>query len=151
MEEALALEQENLEQDNLEQQQKRALAADKKQGGVSQAKDEAVEKLKKEAELLARRATLRFINSAFAATVVGLIVTYIIMSVQAVAGNFFGSKIIPPLSMLELGIWLLASILIMLIIVAAMSLLAFIMAPLIDPSFIPKLVFKTVVNFFGLD
>ena len=126
MDEALALEQQN----------KRSLAADKRdttRGQTGKASNEAATKLKEETILAAKKATLRAINSAFAASIVGLIVSLIFMTIQWSA-SAFGSKFWPKPAMWEKGATVGGWILVGLVILAALVLGAFIVELISNPG-----------------
>ncbi|GEM_PF-3376200 len=77
-----------------------------------QAKEKAKKKIKQKiAKKVASRGAIRLVAGAFGATGVGLIVTYIIWTVQAIAGNLMGSKIIPKLEWWELILWFIIGLL----------------------------------------
>ncbi|MBT7553426.1 hypothetical protein HN670_03075 [bacterium] len=88
----------------LEQQNKRQLNS-LKQGALDRKKQEAFDQVKKKVIKASKRAVLRSINSAFAATLVGLIVTYFIMGFQFFVGNLLGRDEVA-LSGLEAALWL---------------------------------------------
>jgi hypothetical protein len=107
--------------------EKRRSAA--KSGIVSdKAKEQVVDQAKKVAVKAGKQAVLRVINVAFAATLVGIIVTYLIMTVQLIAGNLFGIKAIE-LEVWEVVIWVFLSI----IILFAIVLLALVLVIVANP------------------
>ncbi|MFA6252963.1 MAG: hypothetical protein WCV69_01695 [Patescibacteria group bacterium] len=73
-----------------------------KDGNVLQ--QQAEEKIKKE---IAQKLTWRAVNMAMGATVILAFLTVLIWTVQFIAGNIFGSKIIPKLGMGEIILWLI--------------------------------------------
>ncbi len=74
---------------------------------------------------------LRIVNSATGATIIGLIVTYAIMTVQLFAGNVMQSKIIPELDLWECIIWgILTFVVIILTILLLMMLILLIIIAL---------------------
>ncbi len=87
----------------------RALAQDKKQAVSEGVQAQAADQVKKLVVKNTKRLVLRIVNVTFAVTVVGLIVTYIIMSVQFIAGNLYGAKAIA-LEQLELILYILLSV-----------------------------------------
>ena len=68
-------------------------------------KKKAQEAVKKAAKKAASKVTVRLISGVAAASIVGLIITYLIMTIQVFAGNLMQSKIVPKLSLVELLIW----------------------------------------------
>ncbi|PWB38587.1 MAG: hypothetical protein C3F02_02640 [Parcubacteria group bacterium] len=88
--------------------------------GGGQAGKEAVDRLKKEAvkksqEAVARLASrLKIAKIGSALTLVGIIVTYLIMTFQFIAGNWLAKANVPKLSLGEIIIWGLLSIIILL-------------------------------------
>lgn len=82
---------------------RRALEADKKQS-LAAAQTKAVDEIKKIAVKATKQTVLRIINVAFAATLVGILVAYAIMTFQLIVGNLFGVKSIK-LSGWEIAIW----------------------------------------------
>lgn len=65
---------------------------------------QAEEKIKKE---IAQKLTWRMVNMTMGATVILAFLTVLIWTVQFIAGNIFGSKIIPKLGMGEIILWLI--------------------------------------------
>ncbi len=61
--------------------------------------------VKKVAVEAAKRATLRLVSWGSAATIVGLIVTYLIYGFQEIGHHWLGAQWIPGLSPLERGLW----------------------------------------------
>jgi len=94
----------------------------------TQLKQEAFEKVKKQIVRTAKQATLRTINMAFAATLVGLVITWVIMSFQVFVGNLMGAETIK-LESWELGIWALLTILFIFVLVAFITLVGFLANP----------------------
>ena len=74
------------------------------------------------------RKILRIINLAFAASFVGLVVTYFIMSVQIFVGNLLGVKTIA-LEGIEIGIYAVLSFLILLLVIMVIMGAMFIVGP----------------------
>ena len=114
-----------------EQLNSRALAADKHSARESlkdQAKDKAIDEVKKQAVRIAKQAVLRTINIAFAATVVGILITWVIMSVQIFVGNLLGVKTIA-LEGIEIGIYAALSFLILLVVIMVIMGAMFIVGP----------------------
>ena len=74
------------------------------------------------------RKILRIINLAFAASFVGLVVTYFIMSVQIFVGNLLGVKTIA-LEGIEIGIYAALSFLILLLVIMVIMGAMFIVGP----------------------
>jgi hypothetical protein len=115
-----------------EQEDKRKLDAARRQAQEQvqeMVKKKAQEAVKKAAKKAASKVTVRLISGAAAASIVGLIITYLIMSIQMFAGNLLGAKIVPKLSLIELLIWGMVS----LILFAATVAIIFILHLLSDP------------------
>lgn len=74
---------------------------------------------KKVAQKIASRALFRSIALAAGATLVGIIVTYLIWTVQLFAGNLLGSKIIPPLDFWEIILWGILSFIVLFALILA--------------------------------
>jgi len=102
------------------QARKRAIKAAAKKGAQKAAA--------KAAQKIASKALVRVIALACGATVVGLIVTYLIWTAQAIAGNWLGSKWIPKLDSFgdgglwwwEFPAWLFLSIIIAILLVVVL-------------------------------
>ncbi len=71
---------------------------------------------------------LRIINAVFAISFAGLIVTWVIMSIQAFVGNLLGAKLIA-LEGLELGAYAILTFLILACLAIVFTLIAFAMNP----------------------
>ncbi|MCB9802881.1 hypothetical protein H6761_02585 [Candidatus Nomurabacteria bacterium] len=112
----------------LEQQNSRSLQNDRLQSLKAQAAAQAKDKLKKEVIKKSKQAILRTINAAFAATLVGIIVAYLIMSVQLFAGNLMGNELIK-LESWEVMIWAFLTILLILVMLIFFTLIAFLSDP----------------------
>jgi hypothetical protein len=120
----------------LEQQNKRELADDKRpsfvkkgEDRVEAAKKKALKKAKKLATKRARQIALRWINVGFAATIVGIIVTYLIMSVQLFVGNLLGVESLK-LEGWEIAIWALLTIILLAITILALLAVDIVMHPI---------------------
>lgn len=123
---AEALVKERMNQRILADEKRRSAA---KSGIASdKAKERVVDQTKKIAVKAAKQAILRVINVAFAATLVGIIVTYLIMTVQLIAGNLLGIKAIK-LEIWEVVIWVLLSITILFIIISFVLILVIVANP----------------------
>ena len=109
---------------NLEQQNSRQLNQDKRKTTEARVIDE----VKKQIVRTAKQATLRTINVAFAATLVGLVVTYAIMSFQAFVGNLMGAESIK-LEGWELAIWAILSILFIFLLVSFITFVGYLANP----------------------
>ena len=105
-----------------EQENQRSLAGEKRQS-LSNLQKEGVDKIKKLAVKATKQAVLRIINVAFAATLVGIFVTYIIMSVQLFAGNLMGVKAIK-LEAWEIVIWVFLTLFLLAFLILVFILLA---------------------------
>lgn len=113
----------------VEQQNRRAFERERRQdSAIDQAADRAVQQLKKELVKRSRQAVLRIINVSFAATIVGIGVTYLIMSVQLFVGNLMGNELIE-LEGWEILIWAFLSILILAVFLILATTTAFLSHP----------------------
>jgi len=115
-----------------EQEDRRRLDAAKREAqeqAQEAIKKKAQEVTKKAAKKAASKVTVRLISGVAAASIVGLIITYLIMTIQFGAGNIMQSKIIPKLSLVEVLIWGAVSVLLFFGIVA----IIFIFYLLTDP------------------
>lgn len=95
----------------------------------SQAKDKAVDELKKQAVKMGKKAILRAINASFAATLVGILITWAIMSGQMFVGNLLGVKSIA-LEGIEIAIWAVLSFLILVCLIIIFVIIAVGMNPI---------------------
>jgi hypothetical protein len=93
----------------------RILLKRRRKAAIKLAKRKARAKI---AQKMAKQGILRVVATAAGATMVGLIVTYLLMTIQAIAGNLLGSKWIPKLNSLgdkffwwELPTWIAVSLL----------------------------------------
>ncbi|MBT6690935.1 hypothetical protein HOB10_01215 [Candidatus Parcubacteria bacterium] len=115
-----------------EQESKRKLAAAKREAqekAQEMVKKKAKEATQKVVKKAASKLTLRLVSGAAAASIVGLIISYIIMTIQFFIGNLLESKLVPKLSLVEILIWGCLSLLIFAAIVAV----ALILQLLADP------------------
>lgn len=97
-------------------------------GLKDQAKDKAVDEFKKQAVKMGKQAVLRIINATFAATVVGILITWAIMSVQIFVGNLLGVKTIA-LEGIEIGIYAALSFLILTCLIIIFIIISFALDP----------------------
>ena len=81
------------------------------------------DKAKKKIQDLQKKATLKAAKGGTAATLLGLVITYAIMTVQFIAGNIFASKNIPKLSFAEVIIWACVTFLIIIGTITALTIL----------------------------
>jgi uncharacterized membrane protein YcjF (UPF0283 family) len=72
--------------------------------GTDVLQEQAEEKIKKE---IAQKLTWRMVNMAMGATVILAFLTVLIWTVQFIAGNIMGSKVIPKLGLGEIILWLI--------------------------------------------
>lgn len=107
----------------------RALAQDKKQSVSEGVQAQASDQVKKLVVKNTKRLILRIINVTFAVTLIGIIVTYIIMSVQFIAGNLYGAKAIA-LESLELILYILLSVAILVSFILIVLILAIVSDPI---------------------
>lgn len=112
-----------------EQLNSRNLAADKRSAQNETADKSSAEQV---AEIVDKvkdfKKVLRMINLAFAASVVGLVVTYLIMSVQIFVGNLLGVKMIA-LEGIEIGMYAALSFILFMLLLMILSLVAFVSDP----------------------
>lgn len=104
---------------------------------------------KKLAQKIATRTVLRVIGAACASTLVFLIVTWLIWTIQALAGNLMGSKWIPELEWWETILWVLLTILLLvvLIVLTAVSSLAIVLSnPLLAISILGAAIVSAVTG-----
>lgn len=87
---------------------RRALEADKKQS-LAAAQTKKVDVMKKIAVKVTKQAVLSVVKWAFAATLVGILVTWLIELVQLIVGNLFGIKSIK-LEAWEIALWVFLSL-----------------------------------------
>lgn len=76
-----------------------------KRKAINQAKQKAEQQATRAVEKFAMRGALRVIAIGSAATIIGLVISYAIWTVQIFAGNLMGSKWIPPLELWEIIAW----------------------------------------------
>jgi len=107
---------------------KRDLNSAKKEA-TDKFKKEAQELLMKTAEKIAKKLGLRTVSLSSGSTGVGLIVTFIIWSGQAILGNLMGSKIVPKLDWWEFILWLVVGLALLGILILASALLVLISDP----------------------
>jgi len=132
-----------LEQENFQQQQaqqaydfetsqkavQRQLRQIKRQT-TTKAQQASQEVFKKIAQKVAKQAAARVTSWAAGATLIGLLVTYLIWTIQAIVGNLMGSKWIPSLEWWELILWLLLGIILLAILFGLLALLAIFLDPI---------------------
>lgn len=97
----------------------RQLRAARQSQQKAELKKKVEEEVVKRAQNLARTFKIAKIGSA--ATLIGLVITYVLMSIQFIGGNWLGSPNIPKLAVWELVLWgLLTAILLFIMIMAFM-------------------------------
>lgn len=110
------------QEEEIEEEEELIAAEEEDSAGGGDSK-EAVDRLKKEAvkkskEAVTRLASrLKIAKIGAALTLVGLIVTYLIMTFQFIVGNWLANPDIPKLSFLEIIIWVLLTFVIILAVV----------------------------------
>lgn len=113
-------------------------------------KKKTTDAIKKQlAQKLTTRVVLRVIGVACASTVVFLIVTWLISTIQAIAGNLMGSKWIPELEWWEMILYVLLTILMLIILLAltAVSSLAIVLSnPLLAISILGTAIVSAVTG-----
>lgn len=70
-------------------------------------KDQIRKEVAKKAVRVASRISLRLVNTALGASVIGLVVVWVVWTIQLIAGNLLGSQTIPPLKSWEKVAWFL--------------------------------------------
>ena len=96
--------------------------AEAKQAVKILGKKRVAAKAKKKIQDLQKKAVLKSAKGGTAATLLGLVITYAIMTIQFIAGNIFESKNIPKLGLGETIIWVCATFLIIVGTIAALTL-----------------------------
>ena len=96
--------------------------AEAKQAVKKRGQKIVADKAKKKLQDLQKKAILKSAKGGTAATLLGLVITYAIMTVQFIAGNIFESKNIPKLGLGETIIWVCATFLIIVGTIAALTL-----------------------------
>lgn len=100
----------------------------RKQQAKTQVASQATDAVKKQTVRVAKQAVLRTINLAFAASLIGIVVTWAIMSVQIFVGNLLGVKAIA-LEGIELAIYAGLSFLMFIFFALIFILLSFVSDP----------------------
>ncbi len=95
--------------------------AEAKQAVKILGKKRVAAKAKKKIQDLQKKAVLKSAKGGTAATLLGLVITYAIMTIQFIAGNIFESKNIPKLGLGETIIWVCATFLIIVGTIAALT------------------------------
>ena len=95
--------------------------AESKQAVKKRGQKIVADKAKKKIQDLQKKAILKSAKGGTAATLLGLVITYAIMTVQFIAGNIFESKNIPKLGLGETIIWVCATFLIIVGTIAALT------------------------------
>ena len=108
--------------------------AEAKQAVKKRGQKIVADKAKKKIQDLQKKATLKAAKGGTAATLLGLVITYAIMTVQFIAGNIFESKNIPRLGLGETIIWVCSTFLIIVGPIAALTLLILMMVVAISIS-----------------
>tara|TARA_B100001964_G_scaffold228235_1_gene279121 strand:- start:631 stop:1080 length:450 start_codon:yes stop_codon:yes gene_type:complete len=112
-----------LDQDGQNDDINKRKLAELKQQAKARIKKKVQDKAKKKIKELQKKAILKATKGGAGATLVGLIITYAIMTIQFIAGNIFESKIIPKLGFAETIIWACATILIIICTIASITIL----------------------------
>ena len=124
------------EEEETEQDAKRELNAEKRKT-LKEAQNEVKEKLKKEVEKQVKKAVektlLRVVNASCASTIVGIIVTYVIWSIQFIATDILKSDVIPELALWEKICWGALTFLLIVLTILAIILLFIAMALSLGP------------------
>ena len=122
MEESLALDQQN----------KRDLENQKRPTKLSAAKQQVQQKAKKQVEQVVKKAVkksiLRIVNVSCAATIVGIIITYFIMTFQVIAGNLMGYEEIK-LEPWEVLVWAFLSVIVFFVIMLILVMITLAASP----------------------
>ena len=113
---------------------KKRRLAEAKQAVKKRRQKIVADKAKKKIQDLQKKATLKAAKGGTAATLLGLVITYAIMTVQFIAGNIFESKNIPRLGLGETIIWVCSTFLIIVGTIAALTLLILMMVGAISIS-----------------
>ncbi|MFA5126890.1 MAG: hypothetical protein WC465_02725 [Patescibacteria group bacterium] len=104
----------------LQRQQK----ADKQKSAASQVEGQVEQAVQEQAKAVAKQSVLRWVNVALGSTILLFVVTVLIWTFQFIVGNVLESKIVPPLKLWEIILWLASLLLLMgvtLLIVAMIS------------------------------
>ena len=110
-----------LDQDGQNDDINKRKLAELKQQAKARIKKKVQDKAKKKIKELQKKAILKATKGGAGATLVGLIITYAIMTIQFIAGNIFESKNIPKLGLGETIIWVCATFLIIVGTIAALT------------------------------
>ena len=108
-------------------------------------KKEAVKKSQAAVQRLASRLKIAKIGTAL--TLVGLIVTYLIMTGQFIAGNWLGNPNIPKLSYGEIIIWFILSAFLLLLMMLGFVLLVLSVTLALGPVFALSIFGQAIVDF----
>lgn len=71
----------------------------------------------------------RIINGTTAITLVGLIVTFLVMNAQLIFGNFFKVRLVPSLTLIEIFILGLLDLIVFIVLLIAVSIIYFVVNP----------------------
>jgi len=123
----------------LENKSRRQLEAEKK-SARDQAAQKAVEEAKEKIIAGVKQVVLKAVKSAFAASIVAAIVTWVLWLGQAILGNWLSSKIIPKLGLGEGILFAISTILVILVVVGVFSLAALIVELIVNPGFLLDIV-----------
>jgi len=148
----LALDPSNLEEDNSELDSasaKKAAARQFKQI-TNKAKDQAKKAFQKAAQKVASKAVARGAAISAGATGVGLLVTYIIWTGQAIIANWLGKdKVIPKLEWWELILWAILGLLLLallLLVITALAAAFAITNPIVGAKIVGSFIWDWVTN-----
>ncbi|MFA6466742.1 MAG: hypothetical protein WCV71_02700 [Patescibacteria group bacterium] len=113
-------------------------------------KEKATDAIKKKlAQKVGTRLVLRVVGAACASSIIFLIVTWLIWTVQALAGNLMGSKWIPELEWWEIILWGILTIIILAIVIILITLssIAIVFSnPLLAISILGTIIFEAVTG-----
>ena len=125
------------------------LARKKTASSVEDVKQEAFRQAAELAKQRARQAVLRRVAWAFAASIVGLIVTYLIMTAQMILGNWLKVSGVPPLELWEQIVWGVVSLIILLAFILFFGLLMIVLRMALSPVEFLALFGQLLRDWFG--
>lgn len=135
----------------------RMLASDKREDAKEaeeKIKKELEEKIKKKVTETAAKAGFNSVSTGAAATLIGIIVTWILWTIQFIGGNWLKSKIIPALGTVRLILWGALSFIIifLLIFVFILAIIGFVILNgwLIAATYFGTEIISFIKNFLGL-
>ncbi|MDD5749669.1 MAG: hypothetical protein PHO91_02690 [Patescibacteria group bacterium] len=119
---------------------------------IASAEDIKQEAFRQAAELAKQRARqmmLRRVSWAFAASLVGLIVAYLIMTAQMILGNWLKVSGVPPLELWEQIVWGVVSLIILLTFILFFGLLMIILRMALSPADFLAIFGQLLQDWFG--